>query len=85
MQKTFRGKGQPSQQTSYVATDGGKSETELPLFMVGNSASKPLYTNVLVNGKDLVMEIDTGVSIISKVKSSIQLRTYTGEKLPVLG
>ena len=99
MQKTFQGKRQPSQQTSYVATDGGKSETELPLFMVGNSASKPLYTNVLVNGKDLVMEIDTGaaVSIISETqckqlfpnvkldKSSIQLRTYTGEKLPVLG
>ena len=95
MQKTFRGKRQPSQQTSYVATDGGKSETELPLFMVGNSASKPLYMNVLVNGKDLVMEIDMGaaVSIISEMqckqlfpnvkldKSSIQLRTYTGEKL----
>ena len=47
-QKTFRGKRQPSQQTSYVATDDGKSETELPLFMVGNSASNPLYANVLV-------------------------------------
>ena len=67
--------------------------------MVGNSASKPLYTNVLVNGKDLVMEIDTGVavSLISETqckqlfpnvkldKLSIQPRTYTGEKLPVLG
>ena len=98
-QKTFRGKRQPSQQTSYVAADDGKSETELPLFMVGNSASNPLYANVLVNGKDLVMEVDTGAagSIISEMlfkqlfpkvkldKSSIQLRTYTGEKLPVLG
>ena len=48
IQKSFWRKHQSSQQARYVATDGGKSNTELPLFMFGYSASKPLYMNLLV-------------------------------------
>ena len=47
IQKSFWRKHQSSQQARYVATDGGKSNTELPLFMFGYSASKPLYMNLL--------------------------------------
>ena len=87
------------QQTKYVSAKEETSDTELPIYAIGESSSRPLRTDVLVNGKRLTMEIDTGaaVSIISEhqkklhfpdatlAESSVQLRTYTGEHMPVLG
>ena len=79
------------QQTKYVSAKEDTSDTELPIYAIGESSSRPLRTDVLVNGKRLSMEIDTGaaVSIISEhqkklhfpdatlAESSVQLRTYT--------
>ena len=61
--------------------------------------SHPYEATVKLNGTDIQMEIDTGSprTIISKtvynqignqsdmMKSSVQLRTYTGAKVPILG
>ena len=69
------------------------------MFTVGESTSRPFLTDVLVNGKRIHMEIDTGaaVSIISEdqqklllldaiiEESPIKLKMYTGENMPVVG
>lgn len=64
------------------------------------STSKPITLPVTINGRPVPMELDTGasVSVISESTyktlletsmplqpSSIRLRTYMGEGLPVLG
>ena len=93
------------QQTQYVSASDEQTSTvpseqeELSLFAIGEQSSRPLYAELLVSGKQLRMEIDTGaaVSIISEKQqrallpdvpvqtSNIKLKTYTGEQMPVLG
>ena len=95
--------GKHQQRTQYVSANDEQPETsdaeELSVFAIGEQASRPLYTELLVDGKRLRMEIDTGaaVSIISESQqkalfpdttvqtSSITLKTYTGEQMPVVG
>lgn len=69
------------------------------LFHLKSGSSKPLQVKVVVNGKELAMEIDTGasVSLLSEdtfnrlwqgaklQKSAIKLQTYTGELIKVAG
>lgn len=69
------------------------------IWQIGATASRPYQAVLEVNGHPLTMEIDTGaaVSLISKTtqedlfpaarldKSSLILRTYTAETIPVLG
>ena len=70
-------------------------------FTVKENANSPAFcANLRINGKDLVMEIDTGslVSIMNEgtfdkrfadnialTPSTSKLRTYTGEDMPVVG
>ena len=76
-------------------------EETYQLFTMKENANSPAFcANLRINGKDLVMEIDTGssVSIISEgtfdkrfvdnillTPSTSKLRTYTGEVMPVVG
>lgn len=90
---------QKSRPTKYVTTDGETTDANLPISTIGKSASRPFRTNVLVNGKAISMEIDTGaaLSIMSErqqklllpdapiEKSYVRLKTYTGENMPVVG
>ena len=71
------------------------------LFQLGDSAKaqKPLEVTVQVDGHQLVMEVDTGasLSLISRETyqqlwpsrplqaSTVNLRTYSGERVGVLG
>ena len=69
------------------------------LLNVGSKSSRPITVDVLVNGKQLTMDLDTGasVSIISEAKgkelfpgtaikkSRVTLKTYTDESIRVLG
>ena len=75
------------------------SDQDLPLYQVSNKSLHPITVDLEINKKKLTMEIDTGaaVSIISEKtrkkifpnavlsKSSVLLKTYTGEPMPVLG
>ena len=70
----------------------------LPVFSL-QSKSQPLVTTVHINNKEIPMEVDTGaaLSLISEETYSsnfsgrilqpikVQLRTYSGERIPVLG
>ena len=74
---------------------------EYPLFLVGDDTKvqKPLEVTVQVDGHQLVMEVDTGasLSLISHETyqrlwpsrplkaSSVNLRTYSGDQVGVLG
>ena len=72
---------------------------DLNLFTIGETSSKPIFVDVKVNGEPLTMEVDTGaaVTVISDEtcksrfpdvpmrKSSVVLRTYTGQQMRVLG
>ena len=83
-----------------VETQDSGGET-YQLFTVKENANSPAFcANLTINGKELLMEIDTGssVSIISEgtfdkrfadnillTPSTSKLRTYTGEVMPVVG
>jgi hypothetical protein len=70
------------------------------LFSLSNSRP-PIWIDVLIDGKHLSLELDTGaaaVSVISEAtykaqlnstpqlkEGNVKLRTYTGEEIPVLG
>ena len=86
--------------TNSTASQASSDETaEEVIWQVGATASRPYRAVLEVNGHPLTMEIDTGaaVSLISKTtqenlfpaarldKSSLILRTYTAEAIPVLG
>ena len=59
-----------SQKTKWVSADAGSaSETEeLQLFTIGAKATTPITVALAFNGKQLIMEVDTGaaVSIMSE-------------------
>lgn len=94
-----------SQKTKTTSTRAHFVETEevsdeLHLFAIGTEGKpKPLTCELTIEGKPLVMEIDTGteVSIISEathwaifpelqpVKSRVLLKTYTNEVMSVVG
>jgi hypothetical protein len=71
----------------------------LSLHHVGGSNTPPIKVPVTINGVDHSLELDTGaaVTIMSEGKckqlfpdmilrqSSILLRTYSGERIPVIG
>ena len=75
--------------------------SEYSLHSLGQSSSHPITTELVIAGKAVIMEIDTGVavSIISedtlhllgknlqdiKPVSGTILKTYTGQSIPVLG
>ena len=77
----------------------GDSEPELPMHTVGHASTHPITVDLKINDKHVQMELDTGasVTIISEQikdklfpntplqRSSLKLKTYTGESLPVLG
>ena len=83
-----------------VETQDSGEET-YQLFTMKEKANSPAFcANLTINGKDPVMEIDTGssVSIISEetfdkhftdnillTPSTSKLRTYTGEVMPLVG
>ena len=74
-------------------------EGALPLFHLGVRNSDPITVDVSVDGKIIKMEVDTGaaVSLITEQQqqelfptavlrhSKVTLRTYTAERLPVVG
>ena len=86
--------------TESTASQASSDEpAEEVIWKVGTTASRPYRAVLEVNGHPLTMEIDTGaaVSLISKTtqenlfpatrldKSSLILRTYTAEIIPILG
>jgi len=84
---------------SPTSDNEGSSGEEYRLYQMTNRASEPFNVPVLVNGKKLTMELDTGaaVSIISDQtrrslfpdlqlrNSSLVLKTYTDELMQVVG
>lgn len=69
-----------------------------PLFSIKSGGQKEINVNLLVDNKPLKMELDTGASVTlmsekeyrqkfdgKLSKTSIVLRTYTGQILPVIG
>ena len=76
------------------------SDSDIPIYRIGSKSLHPITVELEINKKKLTMERDTGatVSIISNethkklfpkaaspFKSSLLLKTYTGEAMPVTG
>ena len=75
------------------------AHTDNFIFRVENRSSEPYQVTIQINGKPVIMEIDTGaaVSIISSQsckslfpkttlqKPTVKLRTYMAKEMPVLG
>ena len=84
-----------------TSSDAEDTTTDVfQLYTVGTkSATQPITVELSLNGKPITMEVDTGtaVSLISErthkalfpetkpKKSSIVLKTYTDERMPVIG
>lgn len=95
--KTGKSKHFTVKNTKYVEAE----EAELPMFsLLSDEKDKKSFTETFkVNGKEIMMEIDTGaaMSIISEKLfqaafpteplevAGVKLKTYTGEIMPVLG
>ena len=74
-------------------------ESDIEVYSVGNCSSHPILVEVQVDGRELTMEVDTGaaVSVISEQRlkkvlpdaeikaTNVKLRTYTAERIPLLG
>ena len=94
------GKKSTSTKAHYVETEEvSNALDELHLFAIGTTyKSKPLTSEVVIEGSPIVMEVDTGaeVSIISEdtykavfpelqpAKSNVLLKTYTNEVMKVV-
>ena len=94
----------PGLGTKYVTTthdqepESEEDDESLPLYTVGGGATPPIKVPLLVDGKSLTMELDTGaaVTIVSEKQykdlfphlplqeSQVLLKTYSGEQLPVV-
>lgn len=93
--------GKGKERTKWVDKDQSDEESDgsIDVRMVGKQASRPIRVEVQINGKPLSMEVDTGaaVSLISYKrlkqvlprirvqKTTVVLRTYTSEVIPVRG
>ena len=80
---------------SYVDTE----RDELPLYTINSKLNKPFLVDLQVKGKVITFEVDTGaaVTIMSSdnfrhhfpnetiSNSTLQLMTYTRDKLPMIG
>ena len=71
------------------------------MFNTSNSSVEPIIINVVINGVLISMELNTGasfsvisestherinkVSLTSIVKSTVELKTYLGESIPIIG
>ncbi len=94
-----QGMQQRRQRTNLVQQDSSDSESEeYFIFKLSAPTTSPIEVTVEVEGKPLTMELDTGaaVSIVSDVtrrifpdvklrKSKIILKTYTDQKMTVIG
>ena len=82
-----------------VAQTEEEVDNDFSIFTVGRTSTTPISVSLFIDAKPLVMELDTGaaVSIISEEQlrkrlpnkqvrpSTIVLRTYTAERIPLLG
>ena len=78
---------------------GTQEREELPLYTISDKVNKPFLVELQVKGNVITFEVDTGaaVSIMAEEnfryhfpsdlisKSTLQLKTYTKDKLPVIG
>ena len=82
------------------SSSDGQGQDSLPLHAVLDSTTQPIRVTLLINNKELVMELDTGAatSLISEAtyhklfpdiylhrSSPVFLKTYTGQELVVVG
>ena len=94
-------KGATHKRTKWVNKDQSDEDSDgsVDVHIVGKSSTRPIRVEVQINGKPLLMEVDTGaaVSLISYKKlkqvlprvvikkTNVVLRTYTSEVIPVRG
>ena len=78
-----------------------ESDSPYTMFNARNSSVEPIIINVVINGVPISMELDTGasllvisesthdlinkVSLTPVVKSTVELKTYLGESVPIIG
>jgi len=80
--------------------EGRDSELEFSIHKVEHSFTHPIMVDVIINDKNVKMEVDTGAAItvlsekttkghlypmVALQKLSLKLKTYVGEAILVLG
>ena len=97
--KHLQGQARKTKWVSSAEPDQTSDSQEESLFVVQNKSSPPYKAELQVNGEPLTMEVDTGAAVSLAPESavasllssttlqptSIILKTYTGEQIPVKG
>ena len=88
-----------TERTNWVENESEDSDSDLPVHKIAAHSTHLITMKLEIQGKPVVMEVDTGaaVSVISEEtykelfsnltlkESPMGLKTYTGERIPVLG
>ena len=88
-----------TEHTNWVENESEDSDLDLPVHKVAAHSTHPIMEQLEIQGKPVVMEVDTAavVLVISEEtfkelfsnltlkEASMSLKTYTGERIPVLG
>ena len=82
-----------------VEEDTGVKTEELSMFVLRSQVSPPITVELIINGKEIEMEVDTGAAVsimgektvqemfpeVQLKKSDFVLKTYTAESMEVVG
>ena len=88
-----------TEHTNWVENESEDSDSDLTVHKIAAHSTRPITVKLEIQGKPVVMEVDTGaaVSVISEEtykglfsnltlkEAPMGLKTYTGERIPVLG
>ena len=88
-----------TEHTHGVENESEDSDSDLPVHKIAAHSTHPITVKLEIQGKPVVMEVDKGaaVSVISEEtykelfsnltlkEAPMGLKTYTGERIPVLG
>ena len=88
-----------TEHTNWVGNESEDSDSDLPVHKITAGSTYPITVELEIQGKPVVMEVDTGtaVSVISETtykelfpnltlkEVPMGLKTYAGERIPVLG
>ena len=90
-----RGQSRNQNRRHHIEKDEAESPEDRTYSIFTDTASTPIYQELLINNVPIRMEVDTGVFvsvlILKRVimeplqQSNVRLKSYTGEPIPVLG
>ena len=88
-----------TERTKWVENESEDSDSDFPVHKIAAYSTHPITVKLEIQGKPVVMEVDTGAAVLvisektykglfpnlTLKEAPMGLKTYTGERIPVLG